>query len=289
MLSIDIGATWIKSGIVLPDGTLKNRASMATPKDYNAILETLRAIVAASGENSAVIAIPGVYDKLKGKVIFTPNIPSMSGHTLAEDLKINIPFLIENDGNMAALGEYVYGFDTPPDSLVFLTLGTGVGGGIIIDGKLLTGDITSAELGHITLVAEGKLCGCGKRGCVEKYCSYPAMVNYFHEAQGDNAVALPEEIATLFQKGDFAAFEAIDLFSMYLAHTIATLINIFVPKTMRIGGGLSEMKEVFISRAKELAKDFVYPAYRGYTDIGAARLKNDAALLGCAEWWRINK
>ncbi len=288
MLAIDIGGTWIKSGVVSSDGAVANRANTATPQDYGELVTTLRAIVAAYGENTVVMAIPGVYDKQGDKVLFAPNIPAMSGNSLAADLNLNIPLLIENDANMAALGEYRHGFAAPAGSLIFLTLGTGVGGGIIMDGRLLTGDITGAELGHMTLVAEGRPCGCGKRGCVEKYCSASAIVNDFQEVLGFCGTEDPAEIARLYKKGDFAAFAAFDLFSMHMAHTVATLINIFTPKAVRIGGGLSELSDAFFPRMMELLEMLVFPAFRGKTDIGIATLKNDAALLGCAEWAKLS-
>ena len=184
---------------------------------------------------------------------------------------------------MAALGEYMQIFKGKIQSLVFLTLGTGVGGGIIYNGELLTGNINYAELGHMTLVAEGRLCSCGKRGCVEKYCSSSAIIADYAEGSGEEI----EDVRIIADKahdGDFAAYAAFEMFALHLAHTVSSASNIFGPTHIRIGGGLSELAELYYPAMQTILSDITFPAFKKRTEVSISTLKNDAALYGGLEW-----
>jgi glucokinase len=167
--------------------------------------------------------------------------------------------------------------------MLMLTLGTGVGGGLIIDGKLFSGRISAVEVGHMAIVVDGRLCECGKRGCMEKYCTSGALISNYAEASGESA-ATPQEVAWKVDEGNFAAYAAFDLFALHLAYSISNLINIFNPCHIRIGGGLSELSKYYLPRVNELLLDLVFPPYRTFYKLERAKLKNDAALLGGAKW-----
>jgi glucokinase len=279
-LIFDIGGSSIKYAV--SDGSLSGRGSMSTPQSYKEMLRSIRSVLyAESGIGAVCCAIPGVYDKEKRLVLFTPNIPYLSGKSLADDLGFDIPVIIENDANMAALGEYHHGLNKADGSLLLLTLGTGVGGGIVSDGKLFTGNITSFEPGHMTLVMEGRACGCGRKGCFERYCTTGGIAMSYEEA-GGKAGSSVGKIASLAHTGDKPALAAFDAFAMGLAHGVSGLINIFMPRHVRIGGGLSELTDLYFERMLSLTSDMIFPAFRGQTEIAPATLKNDAALLGGA-------
>ncbi|MDR2884047.1 MAG: ROK family protein [Deferribacteraceae bacterium] len=288
-LAIDIGGSFVKSGIINGSELVKDRLVVKTPESYEKLIAYIAEISNRAAADSVCLAIPGVYDKVNDRMLFSPNLAYLTDKSIKTDLAASgVSVLIENDANLATLGEYMYGYETPPDTMILLTLGTGVGGGIIQNGKLLTGGVTSTELGHMTLVAEGRVCGCGKRGCVEKYCSVSSILHDYHEASGDPNPKTVREVVKLYEANDFAAFAAIDLFTLHISHAMSSLINIFVPQSIRIGGGLSEISDYFIPQAREMVDQMVFPAFRGLTDIAAAKHRNDAALLGAAEWAKIN-
>jgi glucokinase len=138
------------------------------------------------------------------------------------------------------------------------------------------------EVGHMTLVADGRRCNCGKRGCFEKYCSTDALTTYYLEGSGDALTA--EDIGRRADEGDFAAFAAFEMFGLHLAHGIASLVNIFNPTAVRVGGGLSELARHYFPQTLELLDDMIFLPYIGKADIRIAALKNDAALTGGAVW-----
>lgn len=286
-LAIDVGGSFIKSGIITDSERVNDRLVIKTPDTYEKMITHIADLISRFNADTVTLAIPGVYDKIHDNVVFAPNVPHIIEKHIKTDLSyLKVPIYIENDANMAALGEYTYGFEKRPSTMILLTLGTGVGGGIIQNGKLLTGNITSTEMGHITLVAEGRPCGCGKRGCLEKYCSVSSILHDYHEASGDPNPKTVREVVKLYDANDFAAFAALDLFTLHLSHAISSLINIFMPEAIRIGGGLSEISDYFIPQAREMVESMVFPAFRGLTDIAPAKFRNDAALLGAAEWAR---
>lgn len=280
-LVLDIGGSFIKSALADGSGGLEDKRTAPAPVSYGDLLRTA-AELAASGPAAVICAVPGVYDKSCDKMLFAPNLPYLIEKELAADLSdvAKAPVYVENDANLAALGEYYYGFDKRPQSMVFLTLGTGVGGGAILKGELFTGRYTLFEPGHTTLVAEGRLCGCGKRGCLEKYCTTSAILADYAEASGDTRSVTVRDVAAKLEEGDFAAFAAFDLFALHLSHGIANMINTFTPESLRIGGGLSELAPYYMPRVEELLPGLIFPAFRGITRVETARLKNDAALLG---------
>jgi glucokinase len=282
-LVFDVGATRIKEGILNGEGEILEKVTVDTPAVYEDFLETLKRRIAGTPSDAVVLAFPGVFDKRLGKLLYAPNLEGLTGRCVIKDLAFKDRCIFaENDANLAALGEYHKGFDIKPEALMFLTLGTGIGGGFINAGHLFSGQTTVMEIGHMTLVADGRRCNCGKRGCFEKYCSTDALTTYYLEGSGE-ALSV-EEIVRRADEGDFAAFAAFEMFGLHLAHGIASLINIFNPAAVRVGGGLSELARHYFPQTLELLDDMIFVPYRGKADIRIAALKNDAALTGGAVW-----
>lgn len=282
-LVMDIGGTNLQWAEMTAGSEITATNSQPTPQDYPSFIAAIKQITAKTTPKAVQIALPGIYNKTKD-LIFAPNIPYLAGKNILSDLAADIPVIIENDANMAALGEYVRGFTNPPSSLVFLTLGTGFGGGVILGRHLLTGNTTFMELGHMTLIAEGRSCGCGKKGCVEKYCTASAIVADYIAGSGDVTASDTFYVARKAAEGDFAAFAAFEMFSLHLAHTITSLINIFNPEAVRIGGGLSSLADYFFPSMCAIVDDICLPAFKGKCDIAISPLKNDAAFYGGLKW-----
>ncbi|GAB7140371.1 ROK family glucokinase [Deferribacterales bacterium RsTz2092] len=308
----DVGGTAIKYAVMLSEATtsqiiakpkiiqvaqpvayrIVSSGKIATPKGYNELISALLGLIKTSDVDAVQVSLPGVYDKRTDELLFAPNLPSLTGKHVAKALSVSgKPIHIENDANMATLGEYILDKSNPKlRSMVLLTLGTGIGGGVVLNGELLTGDITYTELGHITLVSDGRLCGCGKRGCAEKYCTLPAITTDYKDLSGDDQCPASGDATSIgyvldrLRAGDGNAKAAFEIFSTHLAHLIATTINVFAPEAVRIGGGVSELAEHYLPRTLKLLDELVFPPFRGRSKVAIARLRNDAALYGGAAW-----
>ena len=175
VLSLDIGGSSIKSGLVDINGTIKNEKKVTLNEDtYNGFINAVEAIVESLDEKPAGItaALPGGYD-IENDEIFAPNLTILNGRHIKHDLEdiFKIKVLAENDANLAAYGEYVFGDKKSVKNMVFCTLGSGFGGGLILNGRLLQSNITLFEVGHLSIDFNGRQCGCGRRGCLDEYCS----------------------------------------------------------------------------------------------------------------------
>ena len=256
-----------------------------------AVVLTLLAIVAAVG-----IGCPGTIDKANGVVVYSNNIV-MDHVPMAEEFRkyIDLPVYLENDANAAALGEYaVYGEGS--DSFIFMTLGTGVGGGIILNGKVWSGfNGAGAEIGHQTLVFGGEPCTCGRRGCLEAYASVTALINQTKAAMEAHPESLMNEYAarngkvngrTSFEcakAGDPAAIAVRDRYIEYVAEGICSIVNILQPEILSIGGGISREGETLLAPIKEYFAHNDYNKHMKKTDIRIAKLFGDAGIVGAAK------
>ena len=313
-IGIDLGGTNIAAAIVNNEFEIVKKMSVPTGADRDAslIMDDMAAlckkVCAEAGidfsEIEAIgIASPGVVNHTDGVVEYSCNLPFRRFRICVELGKrlgmTNIH--VENDANAAAWGEAVAGAARGTKSSVMITLGTGVGGGIIIDGKVFSGsNYAGAELGHIVIEVDGRQCGCGRRGCWEAYSSATGLINMTKEkieeckANG-RATAMTAYVEkhgkvsgrTAFdcmRAGDTAAKEVVDTYIKYLASGLASMINIFQPEVLSIGGGISGEGQFLI--------DLVFPCvdkerYGGdfidhETQIRIAELGNDAGIVGAA-------
>lgn len=289
-LSFDVGGTFIKWGLINELGEVLEEGAFETPDNYKDFIARLNETFKKHSNISAMaIAIPGVCDLSQGKVLYTPNISYLTGQSLVNDVKAfsDLVCYIANDANMAALGECKFGQKAKMENMTLITLGTGVGGGAVVNGRIFRGNISPCEIGHMTIVVDGRPCACGKRGCFEAYCNSKSIVDYFRELSGDKSDLKPIDIYKLAKSGNTFAKETFKIYAYYLAHGLANTANIFAPEVIRLGGGLCEMSDMYLDETIAHFNRLIFPAYRGYVVIEIASLKNRAGILGgaalCAE------
>ena len=308
-IGIDLGGTNIAAGIVDESGVILCKDSVPTgasrPKeeiidDIAALCRTLTAKMelTLSEIDSVGIAVPGGVDEKSGEILFTPNIP-FSGLNICEILSEKLDGIrvrVANDANAATLAEVFAGAAKGADNAVMITLGTGVGGGIVIDKKIYSGSNgLAAEIGHFVLQMGGEKCGCGRRGCFEAYASATALIRMTKEElntcfmSGEaTLMAEAKEVSArtafdAFRAGDKAAARVIERYTDALASGIASLINIFQPDVFIIGGGVSNEKQFLIDllQPKVDAEDFARDAKKR-TRLCTATCGNDAGIIGAA-------
>ena len=306
-IGIDLGGTNIAVGLVDENNKIVHSDSVPTIKErhWSEIIKDMAAlslkVLAESGhtleEVKAVgIGCPGSIDKKNGVVVYSNNIV-MDHVPMAEEIRkyIDLPVFLENDANAAALGEYaIYGEGV--SSYVFMTLGTGVGGGIILDGKVWSGfNGAGAEIGHQSLVFNGKPCTCGRRGCLEAYASVTALIAQTKEAMEQNPDSMMVQWAedhgkvngrTAFEcakAGDPAAIAVRDRYIEYVAEGICSIVNVLQPEILSIGGGISREGDTLLNPIKEYFAVNDYNKHMKKTDIRIARLFGDAGIVGAAK------
>ena len=313
-IGIDLGGTNIAAAVVNNEFKIVKKMSVPTlaQREASLIMDDMAQLcrdvcreagVALEDIEAIGIASPGVANHDTGAVEYACNLPFRKFpicYELASRLGVNNVH-VENDANAAAWGEAVAGAAKGTKNSVMITLGTGVGGGIIIDGKVYSGfNYAGAELGHIVIEVGGKPCGCGRRGCWEAYSSATGLVNMtkdkLEECAKSGRATLMTALAEKYGKingriafeamraGDEAGQEVIDKYIMYLESGLTSIINIFQPEVLSIGGGISGEGQalvdmVFPTISKErYGGDFVEKA----TDIRIAELGNDAGIIGAA-------
>ena len=305
-LGIDFGGTNIAAGIVDEKGniikkdstpTLKERDSEEIIKDMiNISLKVLKDANLTTSDIAGVgVGCPGIVDNKCGVIKHLSNI-GMTNFPLRERLSqvFKTRINIENDANAAALGEYKrYGENS--NSFIFVTLGTGIGGGIIIDGKIYSGfNGAGAEIGHMKIEINGVPCPCGCDGCWEQYASVTALIRNTKEAMDKNPQSMMHKWVkengkvsgrTAFEcakAGDETAKEVVDNYIKYLATGLISIINVFQPERIVIGGGISKEGDYLLNPIKQIVYDCKYNNYVEKTKIEIARLFNDAGIIGAA-------
>ena len=312
-LGIDLGGTHTACGVVDEDGRIVAQAENATlPKrPYQDVIRdmgetALRAIDKAGltkDDIAAVgIGIPGIADNRTGRVIFCTNL-FWHDVPLKEELDryLQKPLYIENDATVAGFAESVAGVSRGCKSSVFMTLGTGVGGGIIVDGKPWTGAHgVASELGHLTMEIDGIPCTCGKDGCLERYCSATAIIRMGKEAclahpncllaqkvGGDLGKLNAQIIIDTAREGDDIAMHIFHRYCRYLALAINNVVSFLDPDMVVLGGGVSRAGDFLLNTVKEKLPHFLMFKTMPYADIRIAKLGNDAGMIGAAMLGRI--
>lgn len=277
----DVGGTNLKMGIIDENGEILEYHSEKTPTTYELLVQRISNYAVSNDCIGIGVGVPG---KVDGQSAYCPNLPILRNQPLGADVEqmSKLPVCLENDGNLAALGEFIFFEPDTNDNLILLTLGTGVGGGLIMDGVLVTSDTAAFEVGHITLNFEGEKCGCGKRGCFEYYCSMGGLVRNFNNLSPELKVQKAVEVYKLFKSGDEVAGLAFEQYANSLAHGMASLANLFAPLKIKIGGGLSEMSDAYLHTAVKIFSRIVFPAVKETVTIETAAAKNKAGLLGAA-------
>jgi len=241
------------------------------------------------------IGCPGTINFETGEVIYSNNI-KMEHYMLAKEFQkyLNLPVKIDNDANCAAMGEYIVSGNNVP-IFMFITLGTGVGSGLILNGKVFRGfNGAASEAGHITLVSGGEPCTCGKRGCWETYASVTALIRQTKVAMEKNPESLMHEIAkaegkisgrTSFdaaKQGDKAAQAVVKQYAQYVADGIVSVENVLQPDIISVGGGISREGEYLLQPVCEYAAANGFNKFMPKTKIVTAQSFNDAGIIGAA-------
>ncbi|HVT20226.1 MAG TPA: ROK family glucokinase [Mycobacteriales bacterium] len=305
-IGIDIGGTKVAAGVVDDDGQLLATSRRPTPSNDPVRLAELVADVVTELRESHDVAAVGVgaagwVDAARTTVLFAPNL-AWRNTPLHADLSrlVDLPVDVENDANAAAWGEHRFGAGEREPDTVVLTIGTGIGAGLIVDGELRRGRFgIGGEPGHYRVVPGGRLCGCGNHGCWEQYCSGTALVRAAREiarerpadaarllelADGDPDAIDGPVVTIAAQEGDHAAIDCFEEVGRWLGQGLADLTAILDPGRFVIGGGVADAGDLLLRPARETYAAVVSGrGYRPIADVVGATLGADAGLIGAAD------
>lgn len=296
-----LGAVFDENNNILFKTKKKTRVEKGIDKVEEKIVSVIENLIEGSGIKNEEIAgiaagAPGVINEDTGEILFAPNLPwrNYDIKSIIEN-KFKVPFFLGNDANVGMIGEWKYGAAVNKGSVIGVFVGTGIGGGLIINNKLFSGARHLAgELGHMVLNTEGPLCNCGQRGCLEAYSSKIAITR---ELRAGIDMGMPTVLADILAEekgviessdlkkavlqGDRLAISTLQRAAYYLTAGIGNLINIFNPEIVILGGGVVEaLEEEVLSLVKSNIGRFAWPHMLSRTRIRAAELKDDAVLYG---------
>ncbi|MBN2899526.1 MAG: ROK family protein [Clostridia bacterium] len=308
-IGIDLGGTNIAAGIVDDAHQLCYKLSIKTSMDqgFDGLCEDMaqlcRQLVKEMGIGleeikSVGIGCPGMINERTGEIVFSNNL-DIYHENLVEKMEGLLwrPVYCANDANAAALGEYAAGGGASASSLVAITLGTGVGSGIIIDGKMVGGfNYSGGELGHMVIKVHGRRCTCGRRGCLETYASATGLIQSTKDAmlhdettllwdlvEGDLECVTGKTVFDAREQGDLVAAAVVEEYIGYLAVGLANIVNAFQPEVITIGGGISHQGDWLMAALQEKVDTQVFGRFGDkQTRIKRAQLGNDAGIIGAA-------
>lgn len=304
-IGIDIGGTKIAAGLVSSDGEVSQVIKVASPASdpalmTNTVVDLINRLAEGNEIDAVGIAAAGFIDSKRNEILYSPNLQWRH-----EPLKtrvqeqVEFPVSLENDANAAAWAEFRFGSAKHSKSMVMLTIGTGVGGAIIDDGRLIHGGFgIGGELGHIRLINGGRQCGCGQRGCLEQYGSGTAFLKAarklatsdgpagrrLRELASENGILTGAEVSQAITEGDVGALTLLRELGDYLGQGLASIVAVLDPEVCVIGGGVSIAGEkltepIFFSYLNNLPAK----GYRPELEVIAAKLGNDAGIIGAAD------
>ena len=305
-VGVDIGGTTIKIGIIDKNNNIILKKEYPTESGWQNVVTTIanaieymlqEAGISKQDCSSIGIGCPGTVDVQSGDVIYSNNL-KWSHVTLKQEIeqKTNMKVYVENDANCAALGEVKAGFSEQYENAVLITIGTGIGSGVIMNGKILEGGIGSMEIGHTVAVKNGKVCSCGRKGCLEAYASATALIEQAKEAAAQNKESelykmcqgklenmngkIPFDAAKI---GDKTALQVIENYTDYLAEGMIDAINLFRPELLLLGGGVSKQGRYIVDILRKKIMPHVFGGENSYIpQISCALLENDAGMIGAA-------
>ena len=309
LIGIDLGGTTTKIAFVSHEGDITQKWSIPTDVSENGkhivpnIIASLKKTMTDSGYTKDQfmgigMGTPGAVDIENGTVIGAFNLNWKTTQHVRDEIQaaIGLQLVLENDANVASLGEFWKGAGEKDEDVIFVTLGTGVGGGVIAGGHLLHGVNGGAgELGHITVQPNGYLCTCGKRGCLEQYSSATGIVHVakdmaaeftgksrLKELFDNHEDVTSKMVVYLADNGDILANRIIDRVSFYLGLALANCANTLNPANIIIGGGVSAAGNTLLGPTTRYFQENTFPAVRDSTRIKLAQLGNDAGAIGAA-------
>lgn len=311
-IGVDIGGTKIIGGVVDPDGGIQAHTRRPTPADDTAkivvtIVDVVRELRATHDAVAVGVGAAGWIDASRSKILFAPHL-AWRNEPLRDLLaaEIDLPVLIENDGNAAAWAEFTFGAAREvDDSMVLLTVGTGIGGGIIVGGQVVRGAHgVAAEMGHTLAVRNGRLCRCGRRGCLEQYASGSALVRLARQGAREDPVsatrlldlaggssdAIDGPLVTRAARaGDQASLAAFDTVGKWLAGGLSDMVQVLDPQVLVVGGGVAEAGDLLMAPTRRYFEGGL--AQRGRLPIAEVRpalMGNKAGLIGAADLARLS-
>lgn len=312
-IGMDLGGTAVKVGLVDQKGKIYDSQESPTLAETNSLdaiyknmVHTVEELMSRHEEKSIIgigIGSPGAIDPKEGKIVMgIENIPVLNGFPLAKKLQetFKMKTYIDNDANNAARGELLFGAGKGSKDMVVVTVGTGIGGAIIMDGKIVPGvNNYAGEIGHMVIVAGGRECSCGNFGCWETYGSVTAMVRHAkamisrgydttlsqYYPDSINGMVIEEEV----KNGDKIAEMVFNQTCSYLGIGIANLINILNPEKVIVGGGISKAGEFLLCRIRDSARIHAMPRAWEAVEVVAAKLANKAGVLGSAALCFMNQ
>jgi len=310
LVGVDLGGTKILTGIFTPTLKCVGKTKLSTKADRGAdavIDRVARCVRDALDEcdldlkqcRGIGIGAPGAVDFDEGRVIFAPNLPGWKDVPLKKELekRLEVPVFIENDCNIAVLGVHEKEFGGKPRNLIGIFIGTGIGGGIILDGKLFSGaNHTAGEIGHMVLQVDGPKCGCGNKGCLEALASRTGIFNRIQADVKDGQKTLLTEmledkfenlksgdLRKAIRRGDKYVERVIEDASEYIGIAVGNLVNILNPEIVILGGGVMDaLEDEMLGVISEVAHDYAMPGSTKDLEIVASKLGDDAGITGAA-------
>jgi glucokinase len=296
IIAIDIGGTQLRVAVYPHNGTVPINIQRTPSRGMeDGVFDRLTTLIDSVWPDEPVdiicAAVPGPLNPYTGIIIETPNIPAWTNYPLADLLtkKYNVPAYIGNDANLAVLGEWLYGAGKGHHDIVYLTISTGIGGGVICGDKLIEGFRGMAtELGHITVLPEGPVCSCGVRGHLEAVASGPAIAKYVceqitagRESSLASGVLTARQVSEAAQRGDELAKEAFVRAGEFIGQASADFLHMFNPSILIFGGGVSLSGELLLGPVKDsLRRHIMDKSYLDGLEITTVKLGDDAGLLG---------
>ena len=308
VVGIDIGGTSVKGAAIRDNGEILDRFSFkmnkeATPEEtFGQLAESINNLIKEHTYNEKIsgigLGVPGLINKKTGVVLSSPNMPKWLNFNIVKFMeeRTNLPVRIVNDASAAALGEARFGKGKDYNYLVMITLGTGVGGGIVFNKHIIDGnESTGAQLGHQIVEMNGRECGCGRRGCLEAYASATALIKDTQKAMDENPNSLLHEIAKengkvdarvafiAARRGDLDGITLVNNYVAYLSEGLLNICNMFRPEIIVLSGGVANEGEYLISRIDEYMKKFQYGMNKSpVVKIEQASLGYDSGKIGAA-------
>jgi glucokinase len=309
-IGVDVGGTKIAGGVVDEAGAIIARTRRDTPStDPIAIVDNIVSVVQELRRGRSVDAVgvgsPGFVDAARATVLFAPNV-AWRNVAVRDQVVVatELPVVVENDANAAAWGEFRFGAAEDVDDMVCVTVGTGIGGGLVLNGTVYRGAHgVGAELGHVRVVPNGHMCGCGNRGCLEQYASGSALVRearalasagtvfaarLLELAGGDPEKITGPMITGAARDGDGASRELLTDLGRWLGEGLASFAAILDPAVFVIGGGVSAAGDLLLAPATDaFRRNLTGRGYRPEAEIRVATLGNDAGIVGAADLARV--
>jgi glucokinase len=304
-IGVDVGGTKIAAGVVDENGAILARTRVPTPADPQWAVGAIADAIKELREEHEVVAVgvgaPGYIDRDRSTVLMAPNI-AWENEPLKvriEDL-VHLPTVIENDANAAAWGEFRFGAAASHQDMVMVTVGTGIGGGIVIDGRMHRGSFgVAGEIGHLNMVPDGLPCGCGSKGCWEQYGSGRALRRYGREqaaadpVRGKRLLELNEGVAETItgsqitqaaQEGDPMALDVYDELADWLGRGLSDLASLFDPAVFVLGGGVSDSGRLLLDPVRKAFEKYVIGGvHRPRAEVVLATIGSAAGIIGAAD------